>query len=87
MDEGPEANLSELRVHDGDEERSREKEIADEDDPIQTVRNLCRRTATPACRNRAIVSQTSHFAIQCTSKRLRYPCGWDSNCSSWERGQ
>ena len=46
MDGGPEANLSELREHDGDEERSREKEIADEDDPIQTVRNLCRRAKT-----------------------------------------
>ena len=43
-----EASLSELRVHDGDdEERSKEKENnADEDDPIQTVRNLCRRAKT-----------------------------------------
>ena len=43
-----EARLSELRVHDGDdEERSKEKENnADEDDPIQTVRNLCRRAKT-----------------------------------------
>ena len=37
--------LAELRVHDGDMS-PREKENAGGDDPIQTVRNLCRRTKT-----------------------------------------